>query len=361
MDFKLSVIIPTYNREYYLKKTINSVINQTIGFNNIELIIIDDASTDNTRLIIEEYAKEYSNIKTKYLNKNTGYAGKPRNVGISLATSNYIMFLDSDDHFEKNACEILYERISNEKADIVFGTYVFHKMGRIVDGTPEYFRNKGVLKFNPKNEEFLKVIELLPSKISINIFSKKMIDKHGLKFPEGIPGQDSSFIIESFFNAKNIIYLTDFTVYNYVLHDGSVTTTININYFKGVFESEDYIFNIFKNEGKQEDYKYHLKRKINFFIKQLLSSDIEDKKDLNEVFDLFKDFFEKNSIYNIVLQDDLNELVFCSIKNKDINGFFQLKNIYSKINGLLNQIAELQTIKGWVNYKKSNLISRIKK
>ena len=212
MVFKVSIIIPTYNREAYLRKTIDSVINQTIGFDNIELIIVDDASTDNTQLIIKEYKKKYSNIKTKYLNENTGFPGKPRNVGMSLATSEYIMFLDSDDYFEKDACEVLYEKISSENADIVFGTYTIHKMDRIIDGTPEYFRRKGTLIFNPQDDEFLKVIELVSTKLSLNIYNKKLIDKYNIKYLEGIPTQDGPFFIECLLNSNSIIYLTDFNV-----------------------------------------------------------------------------------------------------------------------------------------------------
>ncbi|WP_082398007.1 glycosyltransferase family 2 protein [Methanobrevibacter arboriphilus] len=143
------------------KKTIDSVINQTIGFENIELIIIDDNSKDNTQQIINEYAKKYSNIKSKYLDENSGYPGKPRNIGIELSTSDYIIFLDSDDYFEKDACEILYEKINSEKADLVFGSCTIHKLGRTLDGTPKYFKNKGILKFNSKNDEFIKIIELI--------------------------------------------------------------------------------------------------------------------------------------------------------------------------------------------------------
>ena len=336
MVFKVSIIIPTYNREDYLRKTIDSVINQTIGFDNIELIIVDDASTDNTQLIIKEYKKKYSNIKTKYLNENTGFPGKPRNVGMSLATSEYIMFLDSDDYFEKDACEVLYEKISSENADIVFGTYTIHKMDRVINGTPEYFNGKGILKFNQEDPEFLKVIELVPPKLSMNIYKKSMIDKYNIKSLEGIPTQDGPFVVECLFNGKNIIYLTEFNVYNYFLHDDSITTTRGINYFKGLFKAEDYTFNIFKNKNREEDYKYYLKRRINFFIKQLLSSDIEREDELNDVLDMYNNFFEKINKYEIYPTDDLNKITFDFIKNKEFENFNNLKNVHSKVIRLWN-------------------------
>lgn len=90
MEYKVSVIIPVYNADKYLRTAIESVINQTIGFENIELIIVNDNSTDNSRNIIEEYSSKYENIVDIHLEKNSGYPGKPRNVGIERATAPYL-------------------------------------------------------------------------------------------------------------------------------------------------------------------------------------------------------------------------------------------------------------------------------
>lgn len=410
MVYKISIIIPTYNREEYLKKTIDSVINQTIGFNNIELIIIDDGSIDNTQKIIEDYKTRYSNIKTRYLKENTGFPGKPRNIGMKLASSEYIMFLDSDDCFKNDACESLYKKISFENADIVFGTYQIHKKGRIIDGTPEYFRGKGILEFTHEEGEFLKIIELISPQIPMNIFRKDMIDKNKIIFPEGIPAQDAPFMIESYLNAKKIIYLTNFNVYTYILHENSITTNRNIEYFKGLFKAEDFTLNIFKNKNREKDYKYYIKRRINFFIKQLLSSDIKREDELNNVLDIYNNFFGKINKYGITFNDDLNELTFRLIEKEEFENFDNLKKIHSKIiriwnhneilkmknsnineknNKIRNKNLELveknanlrekywklrdeneeikkrmeglKTIKGWLNYKKDNILSRIKK
>jgi len=80
MKYKVSVIIPVYNAEKYLKTAIDSVINQTIGFENIELIIVNDNSNDNSEQIIKEYSNKYDNIIDIHLDKNSGLPGKPRNI-----------------------------------------------------------------------------------------------------------------------------------------------------------------------------------------------------------------------------------------------------------------------------------------
>lgn len=117
--YKVSVIIPVYNAESSLKNALNSVINQTIGFKNIELILVDDNSNDNSKNIIKCYANKYDNIKAIFLNQNSGSPSKPRNIGIENVTAPYLMFLDNDDEFFKDCCEVLYNSITTNQVDIV--------------------------------------------------------------------------------------------------------------------------------------------------------------------------------------------------------------------------------------------------
>ena len=102
-DYKISMIIPTFNVEDDLKRAMDSLLNQTFGFENIEVLLVDDFSTDNTRQLILDYANQYDNIKHIFLESNSGSAGKPRNIGIKHATADYIMFLDNDDEYVPEA------------------------------------------------------------------------------------------------------------------------------------------------------------------------------------------------------------------------------------------------------------------
>ena len=111
--------MPVYNAGKYLRNALESVVNQSIGFENIELILVDDKSADNSRNIIEEYSNIYYNIKPIFLEENSGCPGIPRNVGIENATSDCIMFIDSDDEYFPEICDKLYNTIILEDADIV--------------------------------------------------------------------------------------------------------------------------------------------------------------------------------------------------------------------------------------------------
>ena len=109
--YKISMIIPVYNAEKYLKRTINSIINQSIGFENIELILVDDNSQDNSKSIIEEYVAKYDNVIGIYSDKNHGFPGFGRNKGIEIASGQYIMFSDNDDEHDKDLCLLLFQKM----------------------------------------------------------------------------------------------------------------------------------------------------------------------------------------------------------------------------------------------------------
>ena len=111
MEYKVSVIIPTYNVENVILRTVESVKNQSIGFENIELLIIDDGSNDNTQKILKELSEEYENIRCFLPKDNSGTPGRGRTMGIKNSTSEYIMFLDSDDKFSFEMCEVMHDTI----------------------------------------------------------------------------------------------------------------------------------------------------------------------------------------------------------------------------------------------------------
>ena len=112
---KVSIIVPVYNVEKYLKRCINSLINQTLQ--DIEIIVVDDGSTDNSGQIIKEYQEKNSNIK--YYKKENGGLSDARNYGMKYAPSEYIAFLDSDDFVDKTMYEKMYNKAIEENADYV--------------------------------------------------------------------------------------------------------------------------------------------------------------------------------------------------------------------------------------------------
>lgn len=116
---KISIIIPVYNVEKYLATCLDSVINQT--YKNLEILLIDDGSTDSSGLICEQYSKKDTRIKT--IHKKNGGLSDARNVGISYASGDYISFIDSDDFIDINTFTILNQYIKQYNADIITFNY----------------------------------------------------------------------------------------------------------------------------------------------------------------------------------------------------------------------------------------------
>ncbi len=145
---KVSVILPIYNVEKYLRKCLDSVINQT--FKDIEIICINDCSADNCENIILEYAKKDGKIKIINNEKNYGI-GFSRNIGINESSGEYISFIDADDYIEKDYIEILYNTAIKNKADIVFTNNINIVRDKIIK--PYYHNRINIWKKKFKENE----------------------------------------------------------------------------------------------------------------------------------------------------------------------------------------------------------------
>lgn len=186
-----------------IDRSFDSLYNQSIGFENLEIIFIDDCSTDNSREKIQYYSEKYENVIGIYLNENSGYAGKPRNEGLKCATSEYVMFLDSDDYYLEDACETLYEKISSEDVDLASGNFCLDNESNIHSWN--HLDIKDEIKINDITEK--PSLLLLPPSIWTKIYKRKFILENGISFDENLPGQDALFLYDVFIHADGIIFI----------------------------------------------------------------------------------------------------------------------------------------------------------
>ena len=222
MDKKITVIIPVFNGEECIHTTINSIINQTFGFENIELIIVDDCSTDNTPNIIKEFSQNYQNIKCIFLEKNYGAPGKARNRGIENATSDYIMFLDSDDEFAEDMCEVLYSTITTENVDFVSCRYSLYDNNKYMGHDKSFFsEDTSKIKFESVRDN----IELISTCTNLvvwnKIYNKSFILKNNITFLDDEFCEDLIFEYEIFLSSENFILLNDYFGYKYQIPDSN--------------------------------------------------------------------------------------------------------------------------------------------
>lgn len=188
---KVTVITPVYNAEKYLRKTIDSVINQSIGLKHIEYILIDDGSTDSSREILLDYSSRFENIIAVFLKYNTGTPGKPRNIGIHLSHSEYITFLDADDWLEPNGIEVLYNILEETGDGYVVGrTIQFQSNGTKIIGEHESCKERR--RVSPYSIPHI-FHHLGPR---ARMIRSRIVKENQIQFPEMKFAEDKQFFID---------------------------------------------------------------------------------------------------------------------------------------------------------------------
>ena len=205
----ISIIVPIYNAQKYLNRCIDSILNQTKK--ELEIILINDGSTDNTESIIKKY-KDKRIIYFKNTNHGIGYT---RNYGISKSTGKYIMFLDSDDYLKEDACEKLFKKIEKDKLDIVMCDFYKDYGDNIEEIHTGDFKNSS-LKDNP---------DILTEYLSpwAKLYSSELLKDNNIKFVENLKYEDAPFVIEALDKAHKIGKINECLNY-YVVHNNSETT-----------------------------------------------------------------------------------------------------------------------------------------
>lgn len=284
---KISIVIPVYNVSSHIQRAFDSILNQTIGFENLEVIFVDDASTDGSDQIIKNYEDKYDNVCGFFLENNSGSAGKPRNVGISNATSDYVIFLDPDDLFMDNACEILFDEIAVENCDIISGVHTLDGENpfpglwlQTLLGEECAVENKINEVNQMVDENFSLRIESIDERDSIitnhglssKIFKKDFLIDNDITFPEKIVAQDSVFLFNAFLNASGIKFINKL-IYRYCRDrtDGENASASNIFSKNRLIERLDAYFKMYhlsleKNRSKIF-VKHLLLNKLNYFTK----------------------------------------------------------------------------------------------
>lgn len=204
---KISVVVPCYNVENYLRKCLDSLVNQT--YSDFEVLMVEDCSTDSTKKIVSEYHKKYKNFKAIYNSKNGGL-GNARNVGIGESNSEYITFLDSDDWVPNNYLDALYNAIIENKSDLsVCDIYIRYDDPK---------KDHRVFTYTNKKDRFGFIDNGLAASSNNKLFNKNIFNN--LEYPTDIINEDIpvTLYILSKYKAAH----TTETYYNYYQRSTSI-------------------------------------------------------------------------------------------------------------------------------------------
>lgn len=244
---RISVIVPIYNTEKYLNRCIDSILSQTL--NDIELILINDCSTDNSLDIINSY-KIYDNVSIIDPEEKLGPGGA-RNIGISHAQGEFICFIDSDDYIDKTMLETLYNIATRGKHDIVDCKFYHEGLGREMKTTSN--QALGKLDLSKKRE-----LILHSGFVWGKIIRTSIIKNNNISFREKVSYEDIDFIREVIVNC-NKVYSTDKLLYFHTDNINSLTNTDDVNikiYHK--MASMEALCNYFITNNLYNDYRDEL-------------------------------------------------------------------------------------------------------
>ena len=295
MKKKISVILPIHNVASFLGDALDSLINQTIGVENLEVIMVNDGSTDESPEIMEKYAGEYDNFKIINLEEKSGAAGKPRNEGLKIATAPYIMFLDPDDMYDKNTCKVMYEAITTKKCDIVTSNYIYMEEDGTLWDKP-VFDKKRFKNFNFGTRSFRDSFFIWNSAVWNKIFSKKLILDNKIKFPEGVVGEDAYFSYAALLKTNKIHYISDISVY-YRRRNNAATLSVSwdrtIDYFRKMNYVYKEIHNLFLQSKKLELYRYFYAKTLTSIFYKIVDTNIMSNEEKETVLEEMQWFFKQ--------------------------------------------------------------------
>lgn len=220
MNPVISIIVPVYNVEIYIRKCLDSILNQT--FKDFELILIDDGSPDMCGVICDEYKNTDSRIIVIH-QRNSGIS-MARNAGLNIAKGKFIAFVDSDDYIHNQMYEIMLSAIIKYSADIVICDYynINEKKNQMINNINTDSCDFRILSSFEDKRKFIYIDKYLTSVLAWNkLFKRKLFEN--IRFPEGRIYEDEATLFKPLYFANRIAY-TDSRLYYYVHHDNSITS-----------------------------------------------------------------------------------------------------------------------------------------
>ncbi|MDO5851920.1 MAG: glycosyltransferase [Methanobacteriaceae archaeon] len=315
----LSIIMHVYNTDKkFIDRAIKHLRNQTIGFKNIELIIVNDCSEDKlVDKVLYQYINDFPNIVGIFLDHNSGSHGRPYNIGIEYSTTNYVMFIDGYDYYKDNVCEILYGLIKKDNAKIVSGNYINSYINKSVNWE-EYGLNIKENVFQNVTDSILKMNSVIETKI----YDKSFLTENNIEFREYEPYSEILFNYLTLLKSDKTIFIDEIVYIDDIQNKENKSFLITHNK-QDLINSMNMIrsaYLIFYNE--YQDYAYIPLEKVEHWVKYELILSNLTKKEIKEVCELVSDMFqlflisEKNECSNNL------KVLFKSIADCDYDNFY---------------------------------------
>ena len=308
---KISIIVPVYNSENYVKKTIESLVKQTLK--EIEIILVDDGSKDNSGKICDEYAKKDERILVIH-KENAGQA-KARNTGIDIAKGKYIMFLDADDMYEANTCEKMYNKAEEQQADYVSANYIMINENDEKRPKPAFDTEK-YTQFELKLNDYTKSFFVMNSTPWNKIYNLEFLNKNKIRFDVNPPSEDDYFTTLCYMKAEKGYYTND-VIYDYRYNPESTSNKCDKTYFEKQNLVYKAIYNNFVTNNKMGFYRYYYAKKNAYLLCKIIDSELVTDSEKIEILKDLHWYFELAKEIKVYIASESLKTIFYNIRNKN--------------------------------------------
>ena len=303
----LSIIVPIYKVERYLKKCVDSLLNQDID--NYEIILVDDGSTDSCPQICEEYAAQYNNVRV--VHRENGGLSAARNSGIEVAKGAYLMFVDSDDFIEPNVLGALMEQVERDNLDVLRYKHQYVD----ANGCPYNPYKSDPYGRHNYSAEVADGVTFLNTRFGTTCYAWAFVVRRELFedciFTPGIYFEDTDWTPRMLIKAKRVAS-TDRIVYNYLLtRQGSITNAVNRSKQQKVLEDKMRLV----GELKRQAFELAMQGKDNQWFSRMIAANV-----ISIIGLLSKDFYSERKTYLEELEKmDVFPIESNSVKAKLVN------------------------------------------
>ncbi|MCP2033471.1 CDP-glycerol glycerophosphotransferase (TagB/SpsB family)/glycosyltransferase involved in cell wall biosynthesis [Planomicrobium sp. HSC-17F08] len=322
---KLSVVVIAFNNELYIDEALESLHEQT--YDDFEVVVVNDFSSDRTGELIDRFVEGKPRFKAIHLTENSGGCSTPRNTGIAHTTGEYVMFLDGDDWYTIDACEKMVEAIERTDSDFVAGQVIRTNNYEIWYHNQIYSRER--INFNIREFTYM-----LFDSLSVNkIYKRSFLDRHSLRFPEGIHYEDVVFTGKAYFLAESISVIPEPVYYWRVVENADAKSITNRRHEFENFENRIIAHRYFDQFLRENAATLYQKEKNSKFLRHDLKLYTNDYLQYDED---YKVRFHK--MIHEYLHEVMDEYSFMPLSERD------------RILYYLLYIGDVEAFEDYVNY-----------
>lgn len=344
---KVSVIIPVYNVEKYLRECLDSVINQTLK--DIEIICVNDGSTDNSRDILEDYSQR--DYRVRIIDKKNGGLSSARNAGMKAARGEFLSFIDSDDWIDSMMLEKLYKSIQDNDSDIsICAVHLFDETTKCIDDSSKYYTlevfdesfDNRAFSYKDTKPFIMDVCIMAWNKL----YRRSLIEQYGAEFPEGLIFEDGPFFFSIFFKTERISIVRDFLYYYRINRKNSIIQKAGKK-FLDIIDVAELMYEKIKDLEDFEDIRYtFFAKKIEDFIyrfehlkpkyKRKFAEKLKKESSLVYESMILEPLIHGKLMYNYFMFKNLitGSLMFYEIKKFKIKSMYKVIEILYKEQGV---------------------------